>query len=97
MRLHLRAVPYLPEGQGKKNFAGRLVTAIENDYELPPALVEALEKERRDKASGERKAKAKSCPYCQELKGMRYVQVDGRTVVKRCTHDPAVEGRFSGN
>jgi hypothetical protein len=95
VRLHLRAVPYLPEGQGKKNFAGRLVTAIENDYELPPALVEALEKEHREKESGERKAKAKSCPYCQELKGMRYVQVEGRTVVKRCTHDPAVEERFA--
>jgi hypothetical protein len=97
VRLHLRAVPYLPEGQGKKNFAGRLVTAIENDYELPPAMVEALEKERQEKMSGERKAKAKGCPYCQELKGMRYVQVEGRTVVKRCTHDPAVEERFSKN
>ncbi len=97
VRLHLRAVPYLPEGQGKKNFAGRLVTAIENDYELPPALVEVLEKERRQKTSGESKAKAKACPYCQELKGMRYVQVEGRTVVKRCTHDPDVENRFSGN
>jgi len=97
VRLHLRAVPYLPEGQGKKNFAGRLVTAIENDYELPPVLVEALEKERREKTSGECKAKAKECPYCQELKGMRYVYVDGRTSVKRCTHDPTVEERFSGN
>jgi hypothetical protein len=97
VRLHLRAVPYLPDGQGKKNFAGRLVTAIENDYELPPALVEVLEKERRQKTSGESKAKAKACQYCQELKGMRYVQVEGRTVVKRCTHDPAVEERFSGN
>jgi hypothetical protein len=95
VRLHLRAVPYLPESQGKKNFAGRLVTAIENDYELPAALVEDLEKERREKASGERKAKAKDCPYCQELKGMRYIQVEGRTVVKRCTHDPAVEKKFS--
>lgn len=95
VRLQLRAVPYLPEGQGKKNFAGRLVTAIEKDYELPLALVEALEKERREKESGERKAKAKDCPYCQELKGMRYVQAEGRTVVKRCTHDPAIEGLFS--
>jgi hypothetical protein len=97
VRLHLRAVPYLPEGQGKKNFAGRLVTAIENDYELPPTLVDALEKERREKESGERKAKAKDCPYCQELKGMRYVQAEGRTVVKRCTHDSTVEARFSGS
>lgn len=97
VRLHLRAVPYLPEGQGKKNFAGRLVTAIENDYELPPALVDVLGKERREKESGERQVKAKDCPYCQELKGMRYVQAEGRTVVKRCTHDPAVEARFSGS
>jgi hypothetical protein len=97
VRLHLRALPYLPEGQGKKNFAGRLVTAIENDYELPPALVDVLGNERREKESGQRKDKAKGCPYCQELKGMRYVRVDGRTSVKRCTHDPAVEECFSGN
>jgi hypothetical protein len=95
VKLHLRAIPYLPEGQGKKNFAGRLVTAIEKDYELPPALVEDLERARREKESRERNAKAKDCPYCQELKGLRYVHVDGRTSVKRCTHDPAVEERFS--
>ena len=74
---------------------GRLVTAIEKDYELPPAPVEALEKERREKDVGERKTKAKDCQYCQELKGMRYVHVDGHTAVKRCTHDPVIEERFS--
>lgn len=96
VRLHLRAIPYLPEGQGKKNFAGRLVTAIENDYELPQALIGVLEKERREMQSGERKAQAKDCPYCQELKGMRYVHAGGRSAVRRCTHDPNVEERFSG-
>ncbi|MBD0373711.1 MAG: hypothetical protein ICV60_22960 [Pyrinomonadaceae bacterium] len=67
VRLHILAIPYLPEGQGKKNFAGRLVTAIENDYELPQALVETLERERRERESSAREAKAKACPYCQEL------------------------------
>jgi hypothetical protein len=35
VRLQLMAVPYLPEGQSWTNFAGRLIKAIENDYELP--------------------------------------------------------------
>jgi hypothetical protein len=97
VRLHLRAIPYLPEGQGKKNFAGRLVTAIEKDYELPQALVKALENERRDAESKERRVKTEDCTYCHELKGMRYVRIDGRTVVKKCTHDPSVEDRFSAS
>ncbi len=94
VRLHLRAVPYLPDGQGKKNFAGRLVTAIENDYELPPAFVEALEKERREKAAKERESKKVGCAYCKEMGGWRYVK--GRSgPVRRCTHEPAKEDKFS--
>jgi hypothetical protein len=89
--LQLRAIPYLPEGQGKKNFAGRLVKAIENDYELPWALVEAIEKEHRAKQSKERQVKAENCPYCRELSGWRYVKGHGGPV-RRCTHDPAREG-----
>jgi hypothetical protein len=88
------AIPHLPEGQGKKNFAGRLITAIENDYELPRALVDAIEKERREKESFERVAKAKACPYCRELNGLRYVKGHSGPV-RRCTHDPAKESAFS--
>jgi len=94
VRLHLLAIPYLPAGQGKKNFAGRLVTAIENDYELPQALVEAMEKERREKESTKRAASAKACPYCQELRGLRYVKGHNGPV-RRCTHDPAKESTFT--
>jgi hypothetical protein len=96
VRLHLRAIPYLPEGQGRKNFAGRLVTAIENDYELPQAFVEILERERREKATKEREAKKKGCHYCQEMSGWRYVK--GRSgPVRRCTHDPVKEEAYSSD
>lgn len=94
VRLQLMAIPHLPEGQGKKNFAGRLIKAIENDYELPQALVEAMEKERREKESSERAAKAKACPYCRELGGLRYVKGHSGPV-RRCTHDPAKEAMYS--
>jgi hypothetical protein len=93
VRLHLRAVPYLPSGQGKKNFAGRLVTAIENDYELPQGFVEVMAEERRTKEAIERDAIAKTCSYCQELSGWRYVK-GNKGPVRRCTHDPAKEVRY---
>ncbi len=93
VRLHLMAVPYLPAGQGKKNFAGRLVTAIENDYELPQGFVEAMAQERRAKEANERDATAKTCSYCQKLSGWRYVK-ENKGPVRRCTHDPAKEAHY---
>lgn len=94
VRLQLMAIPYLPEGQGRKNFAGRLIKAIENDYELPQALAEAMEKERREKESVDRSAKAKACSYCRQFNGLRYVKgLSGP--MRRCTHDPDVESTFS--
>jgi hypothetical protein len=94
VRLQLMAIPYLPEGQGKKNFAGRLIKAIENDYELPQDLVEKLESEQREKESKAREVKAKSCPYCKELSGFRYVKGHSGPV-RRCSHDPAKETKYS--
>ena len=89
VRLHLRAVPYLPEGQGKKNFAGRLIKAIEYDYELPQALIEVLKTEQRE---SETKRGASHCPYCCNTSGWRYV--DGfNGPVRPCTHNPEVEER----
>lgn len=90
VRLQLRAIPYLPEGQGKKNFAGRLVKAIENNYELPHAFVEMLANERGDKSAKGRGDKGKDCPYCRGFSGWRYVKGFGGPV-RPCTHDPAVE------
>ena len=80
VRLQLRAIPYLPDGQGKKNFAGRLVKAIENDYELPQALVDVLERERREKGMKGRSEKSKDCPYCRGFSGWRYVNGFGGPV-----------------
>jgi hypothetical protein len=94
VRLHLRAIPYLPEGQGAKNFAGRLIKAIECDYELPLAFVEALESERREREAAASEAKAKNCSYCKEMSGWRYVKGRGGPV-RRCTHDPKKEAAYS--
>jgi hypothetical protein len=95
VRLHLRAVPYLPEGQGTKNFAGRLVKAIENNYELPPAFVEVLEKEHRGKGTKSRRDELAECRYCAGSSGWRYVKgYDGP--VRPCTHDPKIEEKHSG-
>ena len=90
VRLQLQAIPYLPEGQGRKNFAGRLVKAIENDYELPQAFVEVLERERREKGAKARGDKSKDCHYCRGFSGWRYVNGFGGPV-RPCTHDPSVE------
>jgi hypothetical protein len=94
VRLHLRAVPHLPEGQGRKNFAGRLVTAIEHDYDLPPALIEEMKRERRAEDSRERESKAKACQYCRGLNGWRYVKGHSGPV-RRCTHDPVKEAKYA--
>jgi hypothetical protein len=96
VRLQLLAIPYLPAGQGRTNFAGRLIMAIENDYELPQALIETLERERQEKEASTREAKAKACPYCRELNGFRYVKGHSGPV-RRCTHDPAKEAKYSEN
>jgi hypothetical protein len=94
VRLHILALPYLPASQGQKNFAGRLITAIENDYELPQAFVEAQEQERRQREESARATKAKGCPYCKEMNGFRYVKGNSGPV-RRCTHDPAKEAQYS--
>ena len=92
VRQHILAIPYLPVGQGQKNFAGRLITAIEHDYELPQAFVEAQEQERRQREVATRESKAKSCSYCKEMNGFRYVK--GRSgPVRRCSHDPEKEAQ----
>lgn len=96
VRLHISAIPYLPAGQGAKNFAGRLITAIEHDYELPQAFLEVQEQERRARETSDRETKAQACPYCRELNGFRYVK--GRSgPVRRCSHDPIKEAAFSMN
>jgi hypothetical protein len=94
VRLHLMAIPYLPVGQGQKNFAGRLITAIENDYELPRAFMEAQNLERQAREASAHETRANACPYCQELHGFRYVK--GRSgPVRRCSHDPVKEAKYS--
>jgi hypothetical protein len=95
VRLQLRALPYLPEGQGKKNFAGRLVKAIENDYELPQQLLGLISRERQEKEAKERTSKVSACPYCQGMGGWRYVKGHSGPV-RRCTHDPAKESGAGG-
>lgn len=94
VKLQLEALPYLPDGQGKKNFAGRLVKAIENDYELPQAFLDALDKERSAKGAKARGSKPGECPYCRGSSGWRYVNGFSGPV-RPCTHDPEVEEKYT--
>lgn len=93
VNLQLRAIPYLPESQGKRNFAGRLVAAIENDYALPEPLAEILESERRENALKASASKIKNCSYCSQYNGVWYPKGFGGPV-RRCTHDPKVEEKI---
>jgi hypothetical protein len=93
VRLQLRALPFLPEGQGRKNYAGRLVAAVENDYALPRPLLELIEKERHDKTLRAAASRAEGCSYCREFNGVWYPKGFGGPV-RRCTHDPAKEERY---
>ena len=43
----IAAFPYRELGQGKKNVAGWLIAAIESNYELPEAYLEAKAKARQ--------------------------------------------------
>jgi hypothetical protein len=50
--------------QGYEDLAGWVVTAIENDYELPEAYKEALAKEGRAKKGKDAESKCATCFFC---------------------------------
>ncbi len=87
------AYPYR-EHKKRMNTAGWLIKAIENSYELPLAYLED-----KIKAEGMIHARAKiaaleACTMC-DSSGFRHL--GGNRGVKKCSHDPVIEARYSAS
>jgi len=91
----IAAFPYREAGQGKKNVAGWLVAAIEKNYELPEAYVEAKAKAQEVKRGQEKRQAVEDCQLCDE-QGRRFVKSERYPsgAVKPCSHDPEVEAKY---
>jgi hypothetical protein len=91
----IAAFPYRGEGTPRKNAAGWLIAAIEGNYTLPVAYMEEQEKKRQAAKSKDHRAAVESCRHCDE-RGWRRIRTpeypDG--AMKRCTHNPDVEGKY---
>ncbi len=91
----LSALPYRAVEKNQKNPAGWIVAAIENNYELPKAYTATLQREQGAKKAQELKSTRESCTLC-DSSGLRYLNIEGRRGVKKCSHDPAEESKFPG-
>jgi hypothetical protein len=85
------AYPYREVGKGKKNRAGWIIAAIENNYELPGAFIEAQNKERDEQGMKTRQAVLNDCTLC-DSSGFRYL--GGKRGVKKCSHDQDIEAKY---
>jgi hypothetical protein len=85
------AYPYREVGKDKKNVAGWIIAAIENNYELPGAFIEERAKERSEQGVKARRAALESCTLC-DSSGFRYL--GGKRGVKKCSHDPEIEAKY---
>lgn len=91
----LAAYPYRDLGKPRKNAAGWLIAAIEGNYALPAAYLEEQEKKQQAAKSASAKAAAAACQFCDHSGWRRVItsnHPDG--AMKRCTHDPEVEGKY---
>jgi hypothetical protein len=88
----LSALPYRSLEKGRKNPAGWIVAAIENDYELPEAYRAAVESDLQAKKSEAERARREACTFCGPT-GFRYMNGRG---VKRCSHNSAEESKYPG-
>jgi hypothetical protein len=92
----IAAFPYRGEEKPRKNAAGWLIAAIEGNYTLPVAYLEEQEKKRQAVKVKEQRSAVEGCQLCDQ-KGWRRIRTpeypDG--AMKRCTHDPKVEARYS--
>lgn len=91
----IAAYPYREAEKPKKNAAGWLIAAIENNYTLPVAYLEEQAKKREALSKGEARAAAEKCNLC-DSKGWRRVRTprypDG--AMKRCSHSPEIEAKY---
>lgn len=91
------AIPYLPESQGTQNRAGNVRAFIErDDWQLPAAYVEAQAKSQEVRHSQEKRAAIEECRLC-DAQGRRFVVTEKypRGAMKRCSHDPQTEAKYT--
>lgn len=93
----IAAYPYRDLGGPKKNAAGWLIAAIEKNYALPEAYLEELERGRGAVAVSTQKDVVSECPFC-DSNGLRRINSPEYSMgaMKRCSHDPEVESKYSG-
>lgn len=92
----IAAYPYRGKGKPKKNAAGWLIAAIEGNYTLPVAYLEEREKNQQVSKAKEQQAAVEDCQLCDE-KGWRRIRTPEypNGAMKRCSHNPAIEARYS--
>ena len=95
VELQLTAYPYRDSGKSKKNVAGWLIAAIENNYTLPVAYLEEQERKQQSVKTGAAKAAAQTCPLC-DSKGWRRIRTPKypEGAMKKCTHDLEAESKY---
>lgn len=91
----IAAYPYRDLGKPKKNAAGWLIAAIEENFTLPVTYLEEQVKKQQAAKSVAVKAVADSCQFC-DRNGWRRIRTsaypDG--AMKRCSHDPEKEAKY---
>ncbi len=93
-RLKVPALDYLPETQGKTNRGGNVRAFIErDDWQLPPAYLEAKAKAEEGAKSQMRRDQIAACPLC-DASGFRMVTDGKTTAAKKCSHNAEIEARY---
>lgn len=92
----IAAFPYREVGQEKKNVAGWLIAAIENNYELPAAYIEAKSRVEEIRHSQEKRQVVESCNLCDE-NGRRFIKSERYPsgAIKPCSHDLEIEAEYT--
>jgi hypothetical protein len=88
----IAAYPYREQQKKNTNPAGWLIKAIENDYELPQAYLEEKARAEELERSKSKRAILEACMLCDSA-GFRYL--GGKMGVKKCSHDPGIEAKYS--
>jgi hypothetical protein len=91
----IAAYPYRDMDKPKKNAAGWLIAAIEENYTLPDAYLEEQEKKRQAMKVNSARAATESCQFCDQSGWRRVVSPDyPNGAMKRCSHDPQAEAKY---
>lgn len=91
----IAAFPYREVGKARKNVSGWIIAAIEGNYELPPAYLEAQERRREAQLTDQLKAIAENCRFC-DSSGWRRIRTKEHPngAMKRCSHKSEVESKY---